>query len=92
MEGIDLEETFSHVARLEAIKIFLEYSCYRNFKEYKMDVKNAFLNGNLEEEVYIEQPEGFLLSENGDYVCKLKRNSMASKKLQEHGSKDWTST
>ena len=73
VEGIDLEETFSHVARLEAIRIFLAYSCYRIFKVYQMDVKYAFLNGKLEYEVYIEQLEGFLLSEKEDYVFKLKK-------------------
>ena len=61
VEGIDLEENFSPVAILEAIIMFLAYSCYRNFKVYQMDVKYAFLNGTLEEEVYIEQLEGFLL-------------------------------
>ena len=50
------------IARLEEIIMFFAYPCYRNFKVYKMDVKYAFLNGKLEEEVYIEQPEGFLLS------------------------------
>ena len=72
VECIYLEEIFSPIARLEAIIMFLTYSCYRNFKVYQMDVKYAFLNGKLEEEVYIEQPEGFLLSEIEDYVCKLK--------------------
>ena len=50
-----------------------------------MDVKYAFLNGDLEEEVYIEQIEGFLLSENGDYVCKLKKALYGFKQAPEHG-------
>jgi hypothetical protein len=62
--GIDFEETFSLVARMEAIHLILAYSCSKNVKVYHMDVKSAFLNGELEEEVYIEQPEGFQLSEN----------------------------
>ena len=48
VEGIDFEETFAPVERLEAIILFLEFSCYKNFKVYKMDVKFAFLNGKLE--------------------------------------------
>jgi hypothetical protein len=56
VEGIDFKETFSLVARLEAIKMFLAFACFKNFKVYQMDVKSSFLNGNLEEEVYIEQP------------------------------------
>ena len=50
--------------RLEAIKMFLSLSCHKNFKVYQMDVKSTFFNVKIEEEVYIEQPEGFLLSEN----------------------------
>jgi hypothetical protein len=73
VEGIDFEETFAHVARLEAIRIFLAFASFKNFKVYQMDVKSTFLNGDLEEEVYIEQPKGFLLSKNEDYVCKLKK-------------------
>ena len=73
VEGIYFEETFALVERLEAIRIFLAFSCYKNFKVYQIDVKSTFLNGKLEEEVYIKQPEGFLLSENGDYFCKLKK-------------------
>jgi len=53
VEGIDLEETFSLIARLGAIRMFLAFACFKNFKVYQMDVKSAFLNGNLEE-VYIE--------------------------------------
>jgi hypothetical protein len=73
IEGIDIEETFSPVARMEAICFLLAYACSKNVKVYQMDIKSAFLNGELEEEVYIEQPEGFQLSENTDYVCKLKK-------------------
>ena len=73
MEGIEFEDTFSPVARLESIIMFFAFACYKSFKVYQMDVKYAFLNGNLEEQVYIEHPEGFLLSENKYYVCKLKK-------------------
>ena len=59
VEGINFEETFSHVARLEAIRMFLVFVCHKNFKVYQMDVKSTFLNGELEEETYIEQPKGF---------------------------------
>jgi len=60
-EGIDYEETFAPVARLEAIRMFLALSSFQTFKVFQMDVKSAFLNGDLEEEVYIEQPDGFIL-------------------------------
>jgi hypothetical protein len=73
IERIDFEETFAPVARMEEIHLLLAYACSKNVKVYQMDVKSAFLNGELEEEVYIEQPEGFQLSENTDYVCKLKK-------------------
>jgi hypothetical protein len=73
VEGIDFEEKFFPVARLEAIKMFLAFACFKKFKVYKMDVKYAFINRHLEEEVYIEQPEGFLLSKTKDHVCKLKK-------------------
>jgi hypothetical protein len=58
-EGIDYEETFAPVARMEDIWIFLVYATYMNFKVYQMDVKSAFLNGNLKEDVYVQQPSGF---------------------------------
>ncbi|GJU40062.1 retrovirus-related pol polyprotein from transposon TNT 1-94 [Tanacetum coccineum] len=70
-EGIDYEETFAHVARLEAIRIFLAYVAYMGFVVYQMDVKNAFLNGKISEEVYVQQPPGFESSEFPDHVCKL---------------------
>ena len=62
VEGIDFEETYAPVARLEANGMFLALSCHKKFKVYQTDVKSSFLNGKIEEEVYIEQPEGFLLS------------------------------
>ena len=73
IEGQDFDETFAPVARMEAIRMFLAYACYKRFRVYQMDVKSAFLNGNLEEEVYVEQPEGFSLTDKSDYVCKLKK-------------------
>ena len=53
VEGIDFEEKNSPVARLEAIRMLLAFACHKNFKVYQMDVKYAFLNGNIEEEVYV---------------------------------------
>ena len=55
-EGIDYEETFAPVARLEAIRIFLAFAASKGFKVFQMDAKSAFLNGFIEEEVYVKQP------------------------------------
>ena len=57
IEGLEYDENFSPVARMEAIRMFLAFPCYQDLKVYQMDVKSAFLNGDLEEEVYMEQPE-----------------------------------
>ncbi|GJW16541.1 retrovirus-related pol polyprotein from transposon TNT 1-94 [Tanacetum coccineum] len=70
-EGIDYVETFAPVARLESIGIFLAFATYMNFTVYQMDVKSAFLNGKLKEEVYVKQPPGFESSEFPNHVCKL---------------------
>jgi hypothetical protein len=59
VEGLDFGETFAPVARLEAIRILLAFAASKGFKLYQMDVKNAFLNGVIQEEVYIRQPPGF---------------------------------
>jgi hypothetical protein len=59
IEGIDSEETFAPIARMEEIHLLLAYACSRNVKVYQIDVKSSFMNGELEEEVYIEKPEGF---------------------------------
>jgi hypothetical protein len=58
-EGVDYEETFAPIARLEVIRILLAFSVAKGFKLYQMDMKSAFLNGVLEEEVYVKQPPGF---------------------------------
>ncbi|MDQ9782795.1 reverse transcriptase domain-containing protein, partial [Serratia marcescens] len=58
-EGIDFEESFAPVARLEAIRIFLAFASFKNIRVFQMDVKCAFLNGLLNEEVFVEQPPGF---------------------------------
>nr|GEW55335.1 retrovirus-related Pol polyprotein from transposon TNT 1-94 [Tanacetum cinerariifolium] len=70
-EGIDFNETFAPVARMEAIRIFIAFATYMNFKVYQMDVKSAFLNDKLKEEVYFKRPPGFKSSEFPNYVCKL---------------------
>ncbi|GLJ08830.1 hypothetical protein SUGI_0096780 [Cryptomeria japonica] len=72
-EGIDYGETFAPVARLEGVRTLLAYATFKNFKIYQMDVKSTFLNGILEEEVFIEQPEEFVEEENNDQVCKLNK-------------------
>jgi hypothetical protein len=59
IEGVDFDETFTLVARLESIRILLSIACHLGFKLYQMDVTSAFLNGILQEEVYVEQPKGF---------------------------------
>ena len=70
-EGIDYDETFAPVARLEAIRIFLAFAAHHEFKVYQMDVKSAFLNGTLEEEVYVKQPPGFVNEKYPHWVYRL---------------------
>nr|GFC36798.1 retrovirus-related Pol polyprotein from transposon TNT 1-94 [Tanacetum cinerariifolium] len=72
-EGIDFEESFAPVARLEAIRIFLAYAAQKNMVVYQMDVKTAVLNSNLQEEVYISQPDGFVDPNKPNLVYKLKK-------------------
>nr|GFB03211.1 retrovirus-related Pol polyprotein from transposon TNT 1-94 [Tanacetum cinerariifolium] len=72
-EEIDFKESFAPVARLEAIWIFLAYAAHKNMVVYQMDVKTAFLNGNLREEVYVSQPDGFVDQDNPNHVYKLKK-------------------
>ena len=73
MEEVDFDETFASVARLESIRILLAIASHLNFKLYQMDVKSVFLNGMLQEEVYVEQPKDFVDSHRPDDVYKLKK-------------------
>nr|GFA36342.1 retrovirus-related Pol polyprotein from transposon TNT 1-94 [Tanacetum cinerariifolium] len=72
-EGIDFEESFAPVARMEAIKIFLAYAAHKSFTVFQMDVKNAFLHGSLKEDMYVCQPEGFIDADHPSHVYKLKK-------------------
>lgn len=64
-------ETFAHVARMEAIKILISFATFMEFKLFQMDVKNAFLNGYLKEEVYVKQPLDFVDVDYPNHVLKL---------------------
>ena len=72
-EGIDYDKTYAPVAIIEAVRLFLAYPAHKNFKVYQMDVKSKSLNEELEEDVYIEQPEGCPLTNDKEIVCKLKK-------------------
>ncbi|GJZ02810.1 retrovirus-related pol polyprotein from transposon TNT 1-94 [Tanacetum coccineum] len=80
-EGINYDETFALVARMKAIRIFLAFTIYMNFKVYQTDVKSAFLNGKLKKEVYVKQPPGFESSEFPDYVFLCARYQSNPKEL-----------
>nr|GFB09265.1 retrovirus-related Pol polyprotein from transposon TNT 1-94 [Tanacetum cinerariifolium] len=72
-EGIDFKESFTLVARMEAIRIFLSYDAHKSFTVFQMDVKTAFLHGTLKEDVYVYQPEGFIDVDHPSHVYKLKK-------------------
>nr|GEV04372.1 retrovirus-related Pol polyprotein from transposon TNT 1-94 [Tanacetum cinerariifolium] len=72
-EGLDFEESFTLVSRMEAIRIFLAYDAHKSFTMFQMDVKTAFLHGTLKEDVYVCQPEGFINADHPSHVYKLKK-------------------
>ena len=74
VQGVDYEETFSPVVMLKSIRIILAIAAYFDYEIWQMDVKTAFLNGNLVEDVYMIQPEGFVDSKNAGKVCKLHKS------------------
>jgi hypothetical protein len=71
VEGLDFDETFALIARLELIRILLAYATHHGFKLYQMDVKSAFLNGPIKEDVYVEQSPGFESEEHPNHVYKF---------------------
>ena len=73
-EGIDYEETFSPVAMIKSIRILLSIATFYDYEIWQMDVKTAFLNGNLEESIYMVQPEGFIQKGQEQKVCKLQKS------------------
>jgi hypothetical protein len=86
--GLDFEDTFAHVARLEYIRILLAYAAHHSFRLFQMDVKSAFLNGPIKEDVYVEQPPGFEDDRYPTTFLSYLRRSMDLSKLQEHGVGD----
>ena len=84
-EGIDYEETFAPVARIEAIQILVAFAAHMEFKLYQMDVKSAFLNGYLKEELYVMQPPGFENNELPNHVFKLDTSLCGLNKLLKLG-------
>nr|GEU84944.1 integrase, catalytic region, zinc finger, CCHC-type, peptidase aspartic, catalytic [Tanacetum cinerariifolium] len=82
-EGVDFKESFAPVARLKAVRLFIAYATHKPFIVYQMDVKTAFLYGPLKEEVYVNQPDGFVDPYHPDKVYRLKKDS---NKLQGRGT------
>ena len=74
IQGVDYDETFSPVAKLKSVRIMLAIAAYFDYEIWQMDVKTAFLNGNIEEELYMIQPKGFVDPKDANKVCKHKRS------------------
>jgi hypothetical protein len=83
--GLDFKEIFAPVARLESIRILLAYATHHSFRLFQMDVKSAFLNGPIKEEVYVEQPPGFEDDRYPTMCSSSLRRSIDLSKPQEHG-------
>ncbi|GKB47952.1 retrovirus-related pol polyprotein from transposon TNT 1-94 [Tanacetum coccineum] len=89
-EGINFEESFAPVARMEAIRIFLAYATHKSFTVYQMDVKTAFLHGSLKENVYVCQPEGFIDVDHPSHVNKLKKALYGLKQALKAWYDEWS--
>ncbi|GJV58741.1 retrotransposon protein, putative, ty1-copia subclass [Tanacetum coccineum] len=84
---IDYEETFSHVADIRAIRILIAITAFYDYEIWQIDVKIAFLDGYLSEEIYMEQPEGFVNPNFPNRVCKLKRSIYGLKQASRQWNK-----
>ena len=73
-DGIDYKETFSPVLKKDSLRIIMALVAQYDLELHQMDVKTAFLNGDIEEEIYMDQPEGFSIEEKDHMVCKLKKS------------------
>jgi hypothetical protein len=73
VEGIDYEETFAPVARYTSIWMIISFATSMGWRVHQMDVNATFLNGDIDKEVYIEQPDGFVVHEMESHVCRLKK-------------------
>ena len=77
--GIDYDEVFSRVARLESFKILITIAAQENWELHHIEVKTAFSNGDIKEVIYITQPKGFLISGKEDYTLKLQKGLILPK-------------
>jgi hypothetical protein len=85
-QGVDYEEVFAPVARIDTVKFILALAANRGWQVHHLDVKSAFLYGVLEEEVYVQQPDGYEVKGKENCVLRLNKDSMASNRLQGHGT------
>ena len=85
VQGVDYEETFSPVAMLKSVRIMLAVAAFFDYEIWQMDVKTAFLNGNIEEELYMMQPKGFVDPKDADKVCKLQQSIYGLKQASRFG-------
>jgi hypothetical protein len=85
-EGVDYEETFAPVTRYTSIKTIISLASIMGWRLHQMDVKTMFLNGVIEEEVYIEQPQGFVIHGKESHVCILKKALYGLKQAPGHGT------
>ena len=88
--GVDYQETFAPVARYDTIKLILAFASHSSWRIHQLDVKSAFLNGLLAEEIYVEQPDGFSTLGKEDQVYLLTKALYGLKKPQGHGTRGWT--
>ena len=90
VQGVDYDETFSPVAKLKSVRIMLAIAAYYDYEIWQMDVKTAFLNGFLKEELYMMQPEGFVDPKNANKVCKLQRSKCTTSLAKPcRSQRDW---